>query len=187
MGRWQERRLLRRLRKGDREAAERLIAEHYLGVYRWLLCLCGDSEEAADLTQETFLQVWRGIGDFEGRSALKTWLHRIAYHAFLRGRESRPVAGVPLAEMADDPGPAADVLRRRAVADALARLPDKHHQAVLLHYMQGLTAAEIGNVLGIPTSTILSRLQTARQKLRVFLAAEGCTPEQGVRADAGRK
>ena len=187
MRRWRDQRLLRRIRSGDREAANRLVDEHYEAVYRWLLHLCRDAEQAADLTQETYCLVWDGIGGFEGRSSLKTWIHRIAYHAYLqRKRTSRP-AGELLPESRDEHSLTEVVLSRSVVADALAQLPEKHRGVVLLHYMQGLTTAEIAAVLDIPTGTVLSRLHNAREKLRDLLAEDELVSEQGVQADVGQK
>jgi RNA polymerase sigma-70 factor, ECF subfamily len=75
---------LTRLRQGDPEAGHRFVRENYPGVYRYLLYLCGHRETAEDLAQETFLQAWRHLDQFQGRSALPAWLHRIAHREFLR-------------------------------------------------------------------------------------------------------
>src|SRR5216684_6060374 len=83
--------LLEQIRSGDPEAGHRFIQEHYPGVYRYLLYLTRSPEAAEDLTQETFLQAWRRLDTFEGRSALRTWLHRIAHREFLQAlRSQRP-------------------------------------------------------------------------------------------------
>ncbi len=170
--RWRERRLLRRIRSGEREAAERLVDAHYEAVYRWALRLCHDREWAADLTQETFLQVWEDLDGFRGEATVKTWIHRIAYHTYLRAeRGSRP-AMVPLHDALNERTPTEAALTGHAVEAALAELPKKQRQVVALHYLQGFKVAEIGEVLGIPAGTVLSRLHTARSKLRKLLANE---------------
>ena len=71
---WRERQLLKRIRSGDGRAANQLVDAHYEPVYRWLLHLCRHREHAADLTQETFVQVWDGLDGFRGQASLKTWI-----------------------------------------------------------------------------------------------------------------
>ena len=83
-----ERDLLDGIRAGRRDACARLIHEHYAAIYRFLLHLVRDAAEAEDLTQETFVSAWRKIAAFEGRSALGTWLHRIAYGKFVDARRA---------------------------------------------------------------------------------------------------
>src|SRR5205085_8519231 len=83
-----DRELLDAIRAGRREACARLVHDHYQAIYRFLLHLTRDGPEAEDLTQETFAAAWEKIGAFEGRSALGTWLHRIAYGKFVDARRA---------------------------------------------------------------------------------------------------
>jgi RNA polymerase sigma-70 factor (ECF subfamily) len=76
--------LLERLRCGDVDAGHRLVRDHYPAIYRYLVHLTGCRDVAADLTQETFLQAWRHLDAFEGRSTLRSWLYRIAHREFLQ-------------------------------------------------------------------------------------------------------
>ncbi|MFQ5808399.1 MAG: RNA polymerase sigma factor [Armatimonadota bacterium] len=169
---WRERRLLQRIRSGDREAAGRLVDAHYEAVYRWLLHLCRDRERAADLTQETFVQVWEDLDGFRGDATAKTWIHRIAYHTFLRAqRRSRPDT-VPLDESVSDGTPTETALTRHALRSALAQLPEKQGQVLILHYLQGFKVAEIADVLEVPAGTVLSRLHNGRNGLRELLCQE---------------
>src|SRR5437867_3681292 len=79
-----EARLIQQLRQGDLEAGYRFVRDYYPDVYRYLLYLTGRAEMAEDLTQETFLQAWRGLPAFEGRASLRVWLHSIARREFLQ-------------------------------------------------------------------------------------------------------
>src|ERR1700736_3224959 len=97
-------RLLEQIRRGDTEAGRRFIRDFYPGVYPYLLYLTGRPEMAEDLTQETFLQAWRRLETFEGRSALKPWLHRIAHREFLQAPRSQRLP-VSLEEIGELPGP----------------------------------------------------------------------------------
>lgn len=185
--RWREQGLLRRIQSGDRQAANQLVGTHYQAVYHWLLRLCHEREWAADLTQETFLQVWEGLDGFQGRSSLKTWIHRIAYHTYLRAQRNRGPVSAPLREARNDPALAEAVVARLAVEEALAQLPEGQQQVVVLHYLHGLTSAEIGEVLGIPMGTVLSRLHTARGRLRELLSDEPSPSAQEVHTDVAQK
>src|SRR5947209_1367784 len=84
-----DRQLLEQIHGGDPDAGQRLIRDYYPGVYRYLLVLTGSRDAAEDLTQETFLQVWRRLDTFEGRSTLRTWLHSIAHREFLQALRRR--------------------------------------------------------------------------------------------------
>src|SRR5262245_12271189 len=108
-----ERRLLGDYARGDRGAAERLVAATYRQVYAFLLKLtAGDADLAADLTQDTYRKAWDALSGFDGRSRFSTWLCRIAYTTF-RNHIRRPRRIVPLEdetalEAADpEPGPEA--------------------------------------------------------------------------------
>src|SRR5947209_11745185 len=95
-----ESRLLEALRRGDVEAGRRFVQDHYPGIFRYLAHLTGRRDAAEDLTQETFLQAWRCLDDFAGRSTLRTWLCRIAHREFLQALRRQRVtperATVPL-------------------------------------------------------------------------------------------
>src|ERR1700694_2798450 len=121
----QESRLLAALAAGTREAAERLVERTYRGVYGLLRRLCGDSDLAADLTQETYRKAWTALAGFHGRAQFSTWLCRIAYNVFLNHLR-RPRRLVPLEERFEetihDPSPAVDeVLGQAAEGDRLRR------------------------------------------------------------------
>src|SRR5437773_9361523 len=79
-------RLLEQIRAGDAEAGHRFIRDYYPGVYRYLLYLTRHRETAEDLAQETFLQAWRHLDQFQQRAPLRLWLHQIARREFLRSR-----------------------------------------------------------------------------------------------------
>jgi len=160
-----ERRLLREVQTGCREACAALVHAHYARVYRFLLHLTRDVHQAEDLTQETFTAAWQKIGAFEGRSALSTWLHRIAYGKFVDQRRSRQrtaaLAGT-LATRGQEP----------AVSTAF------EDRAVLaLHYFQALSYRDMAVVLGEPSGTVKWRTSQALARLRGLLGAEAKTDE----------
>jgi RNA polymerase sigma-70 factor (ECF subfamily) len=176
--------LVQRHRVGDAQAFDEIYHRFDQMVFNLALRLSGDSEQAADLTQEIFLRVFRYIGQFRGHSSLKTWIFRIAVNhcRSCLGRKHLPMQ--PLAEeQADeersgvtiaDPGRgpeelavAADCGRR--VAAGLCRLPESFRVAVVLRDLEGLSYEEIAEVLGVRIGTVRSRIARGREQLRSLL------------------
>ena len=165
----EEGRLLAAIRGGDRSAAEELVERTYSAVYASLYRLCGDSDLAADLTQETYRKAWEALGGFDGRSQFFTWLYRIAYTTFLnhirrpRRITSMDEAGAP--EMADDRPSADQLLSEREeserLRDAVMRLPEDLRFTVTAHFWGGLPVKEIARIENITTVAIRKRLHKA--------------------------
>ena len=172
---------------GDKTAMpswDELVREHADRVYRLAYRLSGNQHDAEDLTQETFIRVFRSVqnyqpGTFEG------WLHRITTNLFLdmvrrRARirmESLPedYDRVP----ADEPNPEQIYHDARLGPDlqaALDSLPPEFRAAVVLCDIEGLSYEEIGATLGVKLGTVRSRIHRGRQALRDYLAAH---PEAG--------
>jgi RNA polymerase sigma-70 factor (ECF subfamily) len=173
--------LVNRHREGDMQAFDEVYERFGEMVYNLSLRLSGNREEAADLTQEVFLRIFRHLGSFGGRSTLKTWVFRIAIN-HCRDRLSRHVpamqsiddspeeGGVTLADPGRGPeelAVAADEGRR--VSRCLARLPHVFREAVALRDLEGLSYEEIAEVLGVRVGTVRSRIARGREQLRHFL------------------
>jgi RNA polymerase sigma-70 factor (ECF subfamily) len=160
-------------RKGDR-AAQRAFYEHYADrIFALILRMTGQPEDAADLTQETFLRAFQQFTGFDGRSAPGTWLYRIAVNETLqvfrrRDREQRHLQafGRAVAERgggAVRAGPASDV------EAALTELGVEHRAVLILKYQTGLDYAAIAEVLDCAPGTVASRLNRARSEMRKLL------------------
>jgi RNA polymerase sigma-70 factor (ECF subfamily) len=171
--------LVWRLRRGDREACRELIDRHHARVYGYLCRLGASGPEAEDLTQETYARAWMRIDTLRRAASLRSWLLAIARNEFLqRARQRRPEetdldAAGDLA--AGDP-PADAVLARAEgearVRAALPRLETAQREAIVLHYIQGLSLREVGAVLGVPPGTAKSRVNRALAALRDLLERE---------------
>jgi RNA polymerase sigma-70 factor (ECF subfamily) len=173
-------------RRGDPQAFARLVALHESMVFNLAARLLGDGEEARDVSQDVFLQVYRTLERFEGRSTLKTWIYRIVVnHCRNRQRwwhRRRRAASVPLDALrpADEPqlpdGSPHDQLERReragAVQEALLRLSFDHRAILLLREVEGLSCRQLAEALGIAEGTVKSRLSRAREELRQRLAPQ---------------
>ena len=174
-----DRRLLRRILAGQRDACEELVRAHYGSIFAFLYDMTADAHLAEDLTQETFAAAWRAIAGFRGSATFGTWLHRIAYGKFIdvmRDGKRRKAAmealkaDCPEADSRPDPldRMAADE-RSRTVVQAVHALPERERAVVVLHYLEGLSLRETASVLGEPSGTVKSRTNQALQHLRALL------------------
>lgn len=175
--------LVRRCAEGDEEACTTVVAEHQRMVFLLALHLVGDVEDARDLSQDVFLQVFRTIGRFRGQSALRTWIYRIAVnqarnrHRWWRRRRRgdqvsiddhvRVYGDLPVKDGTGDPD---RVLNRQELAErvwrALEALPFEQRTAIILREIDGLSYEEIAFSLGVAIGTVKSRLTRAREALR---------------------
>lgn len=173
--------LVERHRSGDAHAFDEVYERFGELVYNLALRLSGNREEAADLTQEIFLRVYRHLGSFGGRSTLKTWIFRVALN-HCRDRLSRfSPATLPIEDgMEDGSTTLADPARSpeemalaaddgRRVAEGLSRLPQVFREAVVLRDLEGLSYEEIAEVLGTRVGTVRSRIARGRDQLRSLL------------------
>jgi len=162
-----------RLRRGDRTAAEELVDRYYERIYLFMRAVGHDRQISEDLTQETFLRAWYHIGQLRDAKALNGWLFRIAGNVSrLHWRTRKDVdatgldgLGLPLAGPSGLEGASGheDVVRLRK---AVARLPRKLQQAIVLHYMEQLTISEAADAAGVRQGTLKSRLNRALEALR---------------------
>jgi RNA polymerase sigma-70 factor (ECF subfamily) len=175
-----ERRTLKALRARRHEVYEQVIDAHYGSIYRLLLFLTRDASLAEDITQDVFASAWGAIHDFRGDASIRTWLHRIAYNAFLdlqrrRERESKFTAKLydQRPEVAADPlaGIMADEQLAR-VCGALDGLDVSERAVLVLHYIDGLTYREMAQVLGRSDGTLKWMINRALGKLRKRLAGK---------------
>lgn len=171
----EEESLLRQLHEGERSAFEQVVRTHYEGIWRQQYLLCNDAELAADLTQETFLEAWRGIPGFQGRSSLRTWLYTIAARVWQRKvLRKRETLLFPLTDTlpATDDAPedvALHHVEMEAITRALCDLPEELRAVLVLHYRQEMTHSEIAEALGLPLGTVKTRLYAGLTRLRRLL------------------
>lgn len=171
--------LVRRLRRGDHAAAEELVERCHERVYLFMRAMGHDRQTSEDLTQDTFLKVWRHIGQLRDGKALNGWLFRIAGNVsrlYWRKHKYEKPAGPDLAEA---PASTVDGFQRAGEREqfarlhaAVARLPWKLREAVVLHYMQQLTIAQAAHAARVRQGTLKSRLNRALEALRRKFAEE---------------
>jgi len=172
--------LLRRMRLGDEAALETLYARYGGLVFTLALRVVGDHDLAREVLQDTFLRSWDGRETFDpGRGRVAWWLMGIArnravdllrsrpHQARLREQQLLP-SGAHAGETTYLGGADASVLRR-AVIEALERLPGAQREAIELAYYGGFTQTEIAQCLGQPLGTIKTRTRDAMERLRQLL------------------
>ena len=169
-----DRSVIEALGRGEDRAYAAVIDALHGPVYRFLMRLCRDSGLAEDMTQETFLAVWQGIGSYQGRSKFKTWVFGIAYHQHLRQRDKRAVETVELVEsdmsdasdLSDLSTVVAEAEEHALIRRAVYGLPNPYREVVCLIHLDGLTYREVAEVLDIPIGTVKSRMNGAFKLLR---------------------
>jgi RNA polymerase sigma-70 factor (ECF subfamily) len=165
------------LKAGDPAAFESLVRGFGDRLYRFVRRLVGE-RWADDLTQETFVRVYRTVGSYRPTGRFEAWMYTVANHAcidFLRRR--RPEAALTERELdASSPSPLERIEedeRRRALLKAVERLPVDQKQVFLLREEAGMSFREIADVLGCPLNTALGRMHYAMEHLRKALKAYG--------------
>ena len=192
-------------RRGDLDSFNRLVLAHQSKAYNLAYRITGDSESAADATQEAFLAAYRNLRGFRGGS-FRAWLLRIVTNACydeLRRRKRRPADSLDTIE---DDSPSGDGLRAegafgsvdegpeasaeradvtRAIKRCLERLPQEFRTVVVLADVLALDYTEVASAMGSPVGTVRSRLARARARLRECLEASRELSGMGVRLAEG--
>jgi len=198
--------LVEELRAGSEDAFAWLIARFHQPIYSLLARTVHDHADAADLTQEVFVKVFRGIGKFHGESSLRTWIYRIALHEasnqrrwWARHRQQEvPIeqevtvgdSGTPvlLKEMLVDPSESPFELAvheetRARVEAALRRVPEPYRSTLILRDIEGFVYEEVAEIQGVNLGTVKSRLVRGRACLKLQLEAMERTEPVPAHAD----
>ncbi|MEO1158905.1 MAG: sigma-70 family RNA polymerase sigma factor [Pseudomonadota bacterium] len=175
-----DRDLMARISNADAAAMKTLFARHQLRVFRFIERIVRNPAIAEEVTNEVFLEVWRGARNFQGRSSASTWILAIAHNRSLNVLRKRRelcwnedhAAQIP--DLQDDPEVASQKAGKSALlrkcADALAPL---HREIIDLVYYHEMSIREASEVLSVPEGTVKARLFNARKKLQALLTAAG--------------
>jgi len=185
--------LVDRSRRGDSAATERLILKYQNRIYNVILRMCTNADDAAELTQETFVKIIENIDKFEGRSSFYTWAFRIAVNLTLNYCQRSVKLGLKSLDAQDDErGEGTRHLLREYLADerspepsevaankelceivtgALMKLDDAQRSVVVLRDIEGMNYAQIADVLEIELGTVRSRLSRGRSNLKEIMEA----------------
>ncbi len=173
--------LVARATAGDLDSFNQLVTRWERPIYALAYRTLGREEDARDVVQEAFLRAYRGLRGFKGQAKFSSWLYRITLNLcrdWIRRERRAPVVQVPegtdpvdLADQRASPAESVEdlVARRemsRAVARAMADLPEEQRLAILLKEYHGLTFQEIADMLDCPLSTVKTRLYQGLTMLR---------------------
>ncbi len=189
--------LIEELQAGSEEAFAWLIARFHQPIYSLLARTLQDRADAADLTQEVFVKVFRGVGSFHGESSLRTWIYRIALHEASNQRrwwtrhkqqevpmeqemgEGDSGSQLRLIETLVDPAesPFDNVVHgenRARVEAALNQVPEPYRSTLILRDIEGFVYEEVAEMQGVNLGTVKSRLVRGRACLKALLTAPAC-------------
>ncbi|HXY49090.1 MAG TPA: RNA polymerase sigma factor [Terriglobales bacterium] len=171
-----------------------LFKSYHDRIYRYIVWLVKDPAEAEDLTQETFLRVYRGGDSLRDPQAVRGWLYRIATNVCLdrlRQRKgqvslegSSGEEGRDQIETLSSPSPSpVEITERKETSACVQRcldfIPDKYRAVILLREVHSLTAVEIADLLGVPVTTVKIRLHRARRMLQQVME-RGCAVSRDI-------
>ncbi len=171
---------------GDMCAFDQLVKKYRESIFFIICNLTNNFEDAADLTQETFIKAFQGIAHFKGKSSFFTWIHRIAINAtmtFLKKQSRRYCISYETineevsdstilerftAKNRSEKGAMIHELQEK-LNDSLQKLSIKHRTVVVLHEIEGLSHPEIAEITKTSVNTVRSRLHYAKQQLQSYL------------------
>jgi RNA polymerase sigma-70 factor, ECF subfamily len=179
----QEAEAIRQAQRGDANAFELLYRLHSSRVFALCLRMLKNTAEAEDLTQETFLTVFRALGTFRGHSAFSSWLHRVTINRVLMHLRRKALTDASLEEIirsSEESGSPRKELRhfdlrlkgltdRLSIQKAIAQLPARLKGTFLLYDLYGCEHRETAEILACSTGASKSRLHKARRRLRELL------------------
>ncbi|MHC4187388.1 MAG: RNA polymerase sigma factor [Planctomycetota bacterium] len=185
--------LVERCQKGDPKATETLIIKYQDRIYNVILKICGNKDDAAELTQDTFVKVLQNIDKFESRSSFYTWAFRIAVNLTINYCKRNVKLGLKSIDIQDnqnseqtkkalkallkddksaDPSTiAANKELANLIMKAIMKLDDAHRAVIVLRDIEGMNYAQMADILSINLGTVKSRLSRARSQLRELMEA----------------
>ena len=183
-----ENEIIRSVLRGNVNDFEKLVTAYEKNVYNLALRMVGDPEDAADMTQETFIKAYRALSSFRGDSKFSSWLYRIASNVcldFLRSRSRHPQVSLSTVDEDDRAtfelpdmrqNPEEQLMKKlgmEAVRRGLEQLPEQQRQILVLRELGGLSYAELAQTLGLEEGTVKSRIFRARKRLCALLLCDG--------------
>lgn len=159
--------LIDRIKGGDEAAAEQLIDRYYAAILRYCGWHCAAPEKAEDLTQETFLKLFRSLPRYKGRNKFKAYLYTIANRLCIDESRKMPLYALEdAAKIADRKNELAQAEHREDIRHLLCVLSVEQREAVILRFGQELSFSEIANVMGCSMRTAQSRVRNALQLMK---------------------
>jgi len=185
--------LVEQFKRGDSSAMERLVLKYQNRLYNVVLRICANPDDAAELTQETFVKIIENVAKFKGKSSFYTWAFRIAVNLTLNHCRRRARLGFRSIDAGErsfgdstvallkeflgnekSPDPVSVAQNREMIdiaVQGLMKLDNSHRTVVILRDIEGMSYAQMAQVLDVELGTVRSRLSRARKKLKEILEA----------------
>lgn len=165
--------IARILADDDRHAFAELVRRHETMLCGFLTRLTNDACLADDLAQEAFVEAYRNLSKFSGKSTFSTWLLGVGYNRFRqhKRRNTLPETTTDLPDVEDEGADSASRGTESDVLAAIAKLGEDQRAAIELCYVQGLSHEEAAKVLNCPLGTLKTNILRAKEKLKTHLAA----------------
>lgn len=177
--------LISRAKSGDSKSYDKLLKKYKNSVYSLVLRMVRNSQEAEDLTQEAFIKAFNSLASFNEEYAFSTWLYKIATNNcidFFRKRKlqtyslDKPIQykDSEIQHEIPDPdlNPEKSIMateRNKLIKEAINKLPEKYHRAIVLRHSEEKSYEEIAEILGLPLGTVKARIFRAREMLNKTL------------------
>lgn len=172
--------LIQRIAKGDQSAIQPLFARYNVALFRFLMGMLHNEAIAEEVVNETFLDIWRGAGKFEGKSSPSSWMFAIARNkaiSLIRKRSDLALDEEKAANISDDADtPEQTALKTDKAAlikKCMEALSPKHREIINLVYYQEKSIREVSYIVGIPENTVKTRMFNARKQLSVEMKTRG--------------
>jgi RNA polymerase sigma-70 factor (ECF subfamily) len=168
--------LIARCLKGDRQSQHTLYRRYSDAMYNVCYRMLGNTAEAEDALQESFIDIFRRLDSFRGESSLGAWIKRIVINhclnVFKKQRVKFEEMSEQLTDVPDEEGydDEAVIYEVRRVKEAIMKLPDGYRQVLTLYLIEGYDHAEIADILGIQETGSKSQYSRAKAKLRTILS-----------------
>jgi RNA polymerase sigma-70 factor (ECF subfamily) len=169
--------MVTRCQNGDREALDTLVREMQKPIYNAAYRMLGNPDEAADVTQTTFLKVFENIQRFDPKYRLFSWTYRIAMNESIdhlkRNKRTEPLQEAPVSDSRSPQADAAATQLADEVQSSLMELNEDHRAVLTLRHFSDCSYEDISRILDVPEKTVKSRLFTARRQLKNKLNQHG--------------
>jgi RNA polymerase sigma factor (sigma-70 family) len=170
MDRW-----LQKIALGDKEALGALYDATHLSVYGFALSLVRNPHEAEDITQDTYLQIFRSAGAYRPQGKPMAWILTVTRHLALSRLRRRMDTDMPLQDVPEIPAldPSLPLEDRILLESLLTQLGERERQILILHALSGLKHREIASLMDLPLSTVLSQYNRGIKKLKNAMKEAG--------------
>lgn len=180
--------IIEKVVSGDSDAFEALVTKYEKQIYAMGMRYTGNQQDAMDITQEVFLRVFRFIKNFNAQSSFSTWIYRITVNVCKDIlAKKRRIQELPLDGESEDGEYTIDIedfsyspeavmqshQLRDSIASAIAKLPEKYRNIIIMRELNDMSYEDIGRVLDIEQGTVKSRISRGREKLRLIIQNEG--------------